>query len=158
MLTYIRAQWRRYFGLNLSPVAPLLFVGGQFRPEQWPQLQGLGVRAVLSLQAEHEDVFTGTPPAMALRLLVRDFAAPSLEQFAAGVAFIAQAHRANLPVLIHCRAGVGRAPLMAAAYLVASRRMGYREALAHVRSARPIIGPNPVQVVRLREYAAQRQG
>jgi predicted protein tyrosine phosphatase len=158
MLTYVRTQWRRYFGLNLSPVTPQLFVGGQFRPEQWPQLQLLGVRAVLSLQAEREDDFTGTPPEIALRLLVRDFTAPTLEQFAAGVAFIEQAHGANLPVFVHCHAGVGRAPIMAAAYLVASRGMGYREAIAHVRSARPIIGPNLGQVARLREYAAQRQG
>jgi protein-tyrosine phosphatase len=153
MRTYISAQWRRYFGLNISPVAPLLFVGGQFRAEQWPRLATMGVRAVLSLQAEREDNFAGSPPERTLRLLVPDFTPPTLAQLAEGVAFIEAAHGDSLPVFVHCHAGVGRAPIMAAAYLVASRRIGHREALDHVRTARPIIGPNPSQVERLREYA-----
>lgn len=155
MITYVRAQWRRYFGLNISQVEPLLFVGGQFRAEQWPLLHTLGVRAVLSLQAEREDSFAGEPPAQALRLLVPDFTPPTLEQLAVGVAFIEEAHRAELPVFVHCHAGVGRAPIQAAAYLVASRGLDYRAALARVRAARPIIGPNLAQVGRLREYERQ---
>lgn len=152
MFTYVSAQWRRYFGLNVSQVEPLLFVGGQFRAEQWPLLHALGVRAVLSMQAEREDDFAGEPPALALRLHVPDFTAPTIEQLAEGVAFIEGAHRSELPVFVHCHAGVGRAPIMAAAYLVASRRLDHRAALARVRVARPIIGPNLAQVGRLREY------
>lgn len=155
MMTYVRAQWRRYFGLNISQVEPLLFVGGQFRAEQWPLLRALGVRAVLSLQAEREDSFAGEPPERTLRLLVPDFTPPTLDQLAEGVTFIEVAHRSMQPVFVHCHAGVGRAPIMAAAYLVASRRIVYSEALAHVRAARPIIGPNPAQVGRLREFAQQ---
>lgn len=154
MLTYLGAQWRRYFGLNASLVEPLLFVGGQFRPEQWSQLHALGVRAVLSLQAEREDSFGGAPPPIVLRLHVQDFSPPTLDQFAAGVAFIEEAHSASLPVFIHCHAGVGRAPIMAAAHLMSSRRLCHRVALAQVRAARPIIGPNRSQVARLREYEA----
>lgn len=59
---YLGSQWRRAFGLNVSLIDPLLFVGGQFRPEQWPALHALGVRAVLSLQQEREDRFAGAPP------------------------------------------------------------------------------------------------
>lgn len=155
MFTYVRAQWRRYFGLNISQVEPLLFVGGQFRPEDWPLIHALGVRAVLSMQAEREDGFAGQPPAMALRLRVIDFTPPTLAQLAEGVAFIEAAHMAELPVLVHCHGGVGRAPIMAAAYLVSRRELGHREALAHVRAARPIIGPNLLQVRRLHEYERQ---
>jgi protein-tyrosine phosphatase len=158
MLPYLRAQWRRFFGLNVSPVGPLLYVGGQFRPEQWPLLYALGIRAVLSLQEEHEDRFSGPPPARAHRLLVPDFHPPSLEQLAEGVGFIAAAHAAELPVLVHCHAGVGRAPLMAAAYMVASGGLDHRAALAELRAARPIIGPNALQVARLREYEASLSG
>lgn len=152
MIVYLRAQWRRLFGLNISQVDPLLFVGGQFHPEQWPLLRDLGVRAVLSMQAEREDDFAGDPPDRALRLLVPDFSAPTQAQLAEGVTFIATAHAEQLPVFIHCHAGVGRAPIMAAAYLVAHRQLGHREALAHLRAARPIIGPNPSQVRSLREF------
>jgi protein-tyrosine phosphatase len=155
MITYLRAQWRRYFGLNISQVEPLLFVGGQFHPEQWPPLRELGVRAVLSMQAEHEDRFAGEPPERTLRLLVPDFTPPTQQQLAEGVAFIAEAHQAQLPVFVHCHAGVGRAPIMAAAYLVAHHRLGHREALARVRAARPIIGPNSSQVGSLREFERQ---
>jgi len=59
---YLRTQWRRGVGLNVSQIDDLLFVGGQFRARQWPALRALGIRAVLSLQAEREDTFHGSPP------------------------------------------------------------------------------------------------
>jgi protein-tyrosine phosphatase len=154
---YMRAQWGRLFGLNLSPVTPLLFVGGQFRAERWPAIHALGVRAVLSLQGEREDTFAGPPPERTLRLLVADFTPPTLEQLEEGVQFIAASHAAGLPVLVHCHAGVGRAPIQAAAYLVASERISHRHALGRIRAARPIIGPNAAQVALLHEYEARLQ-
>lgn len=160
MRSYIRAQWRRIFGLNLSPLTPQLFVGGQFEPAQWPAISALGVRAVLSLQAEREDTFLGPPPEHLLRLPVPDFTAPTLEQLDEGVRFVAASHAGGLPVLVHCYSGVGRAPLVAAAYLVASEGLSAAAALARVRVARPIIGPNGAQLGRLREYEllARRRG
>jgi len=152
MRTYLRTQWQRIFGLNMSQVAPLLFVGGQFRPSQWPDIYRLGVRAVLSLQAEHEDRFDGPPPERTLRLLVTDFHAPSLSQLSEGVAFITAAHASGMAVLVHCHAGVGRAPLMAAAYMISHHGMSYHAALVRVRAARPIVAPNLRQIARLREY------
>ncbi len=152
MRTYLRVQLRRLFGLNVSQIGPTLFVGGQFRASQWPRLHELGVRAVLNLQAEREDRFDGTPPERTLRLPVPDFRAPTIEQLNAGVAFIAAAHADNLPVLVHCHAGVGRAPMMAAAYLVAVQHMPARAALSQLRTIRPIIAPNLRQIARLREF------
>ncbi|WP_370650107.1 dual specificity protein phosphatase family protein [Oscillochloris sp. ZM17-4] len=136
----------------MNQVAPMLFVGGQFHQSQWPELYQIGIRAVLNLQAEREDRFSGPPPVRSLRLLVPDFHAPTITQISEGVAFIAAAHAERLPVLVHCHAGVGRAPLIAAAYLVAVHDMHYRSAIAHLRAARPIIAPNPRQIARLREY------
>lgn len=156
---YIQSTLRRFWGLNVSQVAPLLFVGGQFRPRQWPALYNLGVRAVLSLRAEYEDRFVGTPPERVLRLLVADYTAPALEQFSEAVEFIAAAHADRLPVLVHCRAGVGRAPATAAAYLMAHHQMDHRAALMFIGAARPIISLNMFQVRRLREweqYLSQR--
>ncbi|NTV62923.1 MAG: dual specificity protein phosphatase family protein [Oscillochloris sp.] len=152
---YLRTQLHRVFGLNVSQIAPMLLVGGQFRASQWPALYSLGVRAVLSLQAERVDRFHGPPPQRTLRLLVTDFHPPTIDQLSQGVAFIAAAHAEGLPTLVHCHAGVGRAPLMAAAYLVAVHDMPHRTALAHIRNARPIIAPNPSQIARLREYEHQ---
>lgn len=154
--SYGTTLWRRFFGLNVSPVDPLLFVGGQFRPDQWPLLSDLGIRAVLSLQAEYEDRFDGLPPERTLRLHVPDFHAPSLDQLDAGVNFIAQAHADRLPTLVHCHAGVGRAPTTAAAYLVAHRQHDHASALRLLQAARPIISVNGVQLARLREWEASR--
>ncbi|HJZ48411.1 MAG TPA: dual specificity protein phosphatase [Roseiflexaceae bacterium] len=148
---YLRTQWRRGFGLNVSRIDDLLYVGGQFRPRQWPALRELGIRAVLSLQAEREDTFHGSPPERALRLLVPDFHAPTVEQIHEAVAFIQAAHAEQLPVLVHCHAGVGRASLTASAFLIASG-MSHSEAFAQIRRARPIVALNDIQLARLIEW------
>jgi protein-tyrosine phosphatase len=148
---YLSTQWQRAFGLNVSYLNELLFVGGQFRPEQWPKLYNLGIRAVLSLQEESEDQFLGEPPQQALRILVPDFHPPTIEQLHQAVAFIRMAHAEQLPVMIHCHAGVGRAPLTTAAFLITQ---GYtvEGALETIRAARPIIDLNEVQLARLHEW------
>ena len=148
---YLRTQWRRGFGLNVSQIDDLLFVGGQFRARQWPALHALGIRAVLSLQAEREDTFHGPPPDRALRLLVPDFHPPLIAQLQEAVAFIQAAHAEQLPVLVHCHAGVGRAALTASAFLVAGG-MSHAEAFAYLRRARPIIALNAFQQARLTEW------
>ncbi|HEU5087346.1 MAG TPA: dual specificity protein phosphatase [Roseiflexaceae bacterium] len=148
---YLRAQWSRTFGLNVSQIDDMLFVGGQFRPEQWPLLHALGIRAVLSLQEEYEDMFHGPPPERTLRLLVPDFQPPTIEQLREAVTFIEQAHADGLPVMVHCHAGVGRAPLTAAAYLIRDGRSA-ADVMAFLKSARPIIGLNDRQFERLREW------
>jgi predicted protein tyrosine phosphatase len=148
---YLRTQWQRGFGLNVSQIDDLLFVGGQFRARQWPALRALGIRAVLSLQAEREDTFHGAPPDRVLRLLVPDFHPPSVEQLHAAVAFIQAAQAEQLPVLVHCHAGVGRAALTASAFLIAGG-MSHAEAFAHIRRARPIVALNTIQQSRLAEW------
>ncbi|MEF3275434.1 MAG: dual specificity protein phosphatase family protein [Chloroflexus sp.] len=149
---YLSTQWHRFFGLNITEITPMLFVGGQFHPRQWPAIYSLGVRAVLSLQAERADTFYGPLPIRSLRLLVPDFHPPTIEQLDEGVHFMAQAIADGLPVFVHCHAGVGRAPLMAAAYLMARHGLEHRSALTTLRLARPIIRPNRRQVSRLHEY------
>lgn len=155
MRSYIRAQLRRMFGLNISAITPLLLVGGQFDPEQWPAISALGVRAVLSMQAEREDRFVGAPPERTLRLRVIDFTSPTQSQLDEGVLFMAEAQAAGLPVFVHCHGGIGRAPVMAAAYLMASAGLASRDAIAQLRAARPIIAPNPMQLACLRTYEAR---
>jgi len=148
---YAVTQWRRVFGLNFSRIDDLLFVGGEFGPSQWIGLHALGIRAVLSLQAEREDRFSGPPPTRALRLPVEDFHPPTIEQLHAAVAFIGDSHAAGLPVLIHCHAGVGRASLTASAYLIA-QGLSHVEAFTRVRRARPIVELNSRQLARLIEW------
>ncbi|MBK9944445.1 MAG: dual specificity protein phosphatase family protein [Kouleothrix sp.] len=149
--SYVRTQWRRAFGLNISRVDDLLYVGGQFQARQWPALHALGIQAVLSLQAERADSFDGPPPARTLRLLVPDFHPPTIAQLHEAIAFIAGARAAQLPVMVHCHAGVGRASLTASAFLVA-QGLGSIEAFHTVRRARPIVALNRPQLQRLLEW------
>jgi protein tyrosine phosphatase (PTP) superfamily phosphohydrolase (DUF442 family) len=148
---YAATQWRRVFGLNVSQLDDLLFVGGEFRPAQWPALYVLGIRAVLSLQAEREDQFAGPPPERALRLPVEDFTAPTIAQLQDAVAFIRAAHADRLPVFIHCHAGVGRASLTTSAFLM-TKGLSHRDAFNHVRRVRPIVALTEAQRNRLIEW------
>jgi predicted protein tyrosine phosphatase len=143
---YVSTQWQRFFGLNISPVTPMLFVGGQFSARQWPAIHQLGVRAVLSLQAERADPFVEPFPMRSLRLLVPDFHPPTLNQLDEGVHFIAQAISDRLPVFVHCHAGVGRAPLMTAAYLMARHGIGSRAASDQAAPRTPHYPPQPTTV------------
>jgi protein-tyrosine phosphatase len=148
---YAVTQWRRIFGLNVSQVDELLFVGGEFTPTQWPDLSALGIRAVLSLQAEREDQFDGLPPDRTLRLPVEDFYPPTIAQLREAVAFIDGCRADGLPVLIHCHAGVGRASLTASAYLM-TWGLSQVEAFNSIRRARPIVMLNGIQLERLIEW------
>lgn len=148
---YAVTQWRRLFGLNVSRIDELLFVGGEFTPTQWIALHALGIRAVLSLQAEREDRFDSTPPERTLRLPVQDFHPPSIDQLHEAVAFMSACRADGLPVLVHCHAGVGRASLTASAYLI-SRGLSHTEAFSRIRCARPIVELNALQLARLIEW------
>lgn len=148
---YTTTQWRRLFGLNMSRIDELLFIGGEFTPAQWPALHTLGVRAVLSLQAEREDRFEGTPPERTLRLPIEDFQAPTIAQLHDAVAFIGAAHAERLPVLVHCHAGIGRASLTTSAYLM-MQGLSRAEAFERVRRARPIVALHTIQLDRLIEW------
>lgn len=150
---YIATQWRRTFGLNITRLDDFLFVGGEFRRERWPALHALGVRAVLSLQGEREDEFCDPLPTRTLRLAVEDFYPPSLDQLDQAVVFLRAAYAAKLPTLIHCHAGVGRAPLTTVAFLVAEGASAY-DAVSRVYHARPIIRMNGRQRARLAEWEA----
>jgi protein-tyrosine phosphatase len=148
---YFAAQWRRVFGLNVTQINKLMYVGGEFRAAQWPQLHAHGIRAVLSLQAERIDSFQGPSPESTLRVAVEDFHPPTMDQLQQAVAFIQAAHAKDLPVFIHCHAGVGRAPLTASAYLM-TRGLSAHEALTYIKQARPIVRLNARQMRRLREW------
>jgi protein-tyrosine phosphatase len=148
---YVAAQWRRAFGLNVTQINELLYVGGEFRASQWPQLHAHGIRAVLSLQAERVDAFEGPAPDSTLRVAVEDFHPPTIDQLHHAVAFIQAAHAQELPVFIHCHAGVGRAPLTASAYLM-TRGLSAHESLTYIKRARPIVRLNARQMRRLHEW------
>jgi atypical dual specificity phosphatase len=63
---------------------------------------------------------------------------------------------AQTPVLLHCLAGINRAPTFAAAVLCQRRGLAVDAALAAVRRARPSAAPTPEQEASLRQWVRIR--
>ena len=61
---------------------------------------------------------------------------------------------AGRPVLLHCLAGINRAPTLAAAVLCRHRGMSVEAALQTIRQARPAAYPTPEQETSLRRWVS----
>ncbi len=68
---------------------------------------------------------------------IEDFTAPSLDQLLEILRWIDARVREGKRVLIHCLSGLGRSGTVAVAWLMYSKGLSLREALARVRSIRP---------------------
>jgi predicted protein tyrosine phosphatase len=150
---------RRITGANirrLSQVTPQLHVGGQYRRRGWTTLAARGITAVVNMRIEFDDQEAGIAPQRYLYLPTVDDTAPSTEHLGAGVAFIAQEIAQGGGVFVHCGSGVGRAPTMAAAYLVHTG-LTPEQAWARIRAVRPYIRPTDPQVAQLERFFAQQE-
>lgn len=137
--------------LQYSMITPQLYVGPQFREPGKRFLQAQGINACVNMRIEKDDALLGLALDRYLHLPTIDDDAPSLENLEKGVLFIREIIASGGKVYIHCGAGVGRAPSMAAAYLISE---GYTldEALALIRKPRPFIAITPPQMEQLRIY------
>jgi atypical dual specificity phosphatase len=142
---------------NLVWVTPALAVGGESMLRDLERLVSLGVRAVLDVQGETGDRAQALSelPLAYLKVGVRDFAAPEQHQLDAATAWVLERTENDEPVLIHCRAGLGRSVTFAVATLV---RMGYDLPAAYntVRGMRAAIALSEPQLAALREFAARQ--
>ncbi len=148
---------RRTHGFSLphiSRVQPNLYVGGQHRRRGLAQMRALGISAVLNMRAESDDAQRGLALDHYLWLSTTDDTPPTPENLERGVDFIRHHIAEGRGVYIHCAAGVGRAPMMAAAYLVHTG-MSAAQAWDAIRRVRPFIRPTPPQISALDAYAAQ---
>lgn len=139
---------------SVSEITPQLHMGGQHRQRGWDRLQARGITAVVNLRAEFDDTAAEIAPHRYLYLPTVDDTPPSLEDLRAGVEFIAGELDRGGAVYVHCGSGVGRAPTMAAAYLV-STGLTPGEAWAKIRAVRPFITPKPRQVSQVIRFAEE---
>jgi protein tyrosine phosphatase (PTP) superfamily phosphohydrolase (DUF442 family) len=137
--------------LKYSQVTNRLYVGPQYKTNGLIHLNRNGISAVVNMRIESDDASRGLAPRDYCYLPTIDDRAPTEEQLDAGVAFIHKIISTGGKVYIHCSAGVGRAPTMAAAYLIST---GYtlEDALKIIRKVRPFIYIMPPQMDRLRSY------
>lgn len=136
-----------------SRVTPHLWVGPQFNARGKRYLEGRGVTGSVNLRDEFDDAANGLALTNYCYLPTIDDECPSPEHFQKGVDFIRSVVQEGGQVYIHCKAGVGRAPTMAAAYLVAEG-MSVDEAVALIKRTRPFITITPPQMEALHLYAA----
>jgi predicted protein tyrosine phosphatase len=141
--------------LHYSRISPNLYVGPQFRRWGKKFLQRAGITATVNLRDEFDDEDHGLTFADYSYLPTIDNTAPSMPYLEEGVAFIRRIIEQGGVVYVHCGSGVGRAPTVAAAYLVAHEGLTVEEAVARITAARPFIRILPVQMARLHEYASR---
>jgi predicted protein tyrosine phosphatase len=137
---------------RVSQITPQLHVGGQYRRRGWQRLRRRGVTAVVNLRIEFDDATAGIAPRRYIYLPTVDDTPPSLDHLRAGVDFMTEEIRRGGSVYVHCGSGVGRAPTMAAAYLV-STGLTPKEAWAKIRERRPFIRPQASQVSQVARLA-----
>jgi protein tyrosine phosphatase (PTP) superfamily phosphohydrolase (DUF442 family) len=137
---------------SLCQITPHLYVGGQYRRRGLRRLRSWGITAVIDLRREFDDSQAGIAPARYLYISTVDDHTPTLEQLKAGAEFIAQEAQQGGAVYVHCGSGVGRAPTMAAAYLIHTG-LTAGQAWARIRAARPYIRPTPPQLEQIERFA-----
>lgn len=81
-----------------------------------------------------------------------DHRSPTGKQLRLGVQTLEFFVKEGIKIYAHCEHGHGRAPTLVAAYLI-KQGMGVDEAIEFVKSKRPSIHLNKIQIEALREYA-----
>lgn len=117
-------------------------------------LRQLGVKALLSLSEELVDIdLLKRYGFQAKHLPVADFTAPTLGQIEQAIVSIEGFLMQDLPVAVHCRAGLGRTGTILACYLV-SQGSSARKAIEQVRMKRPgsIETPEQEKAIELYEH------
>ena len=137
--------------LQFCQVTPHLYVGSQFNGLGKRMLERQGFQGCVNMRIERDDALFGLALSKYLHLPTIDDDAPSTQHLNEGVEFIHQIIQSGGKVYIHCGAGVGRAPTMAAAYLIAQGHT-LEEALALIRKVRPFITITAPQMAQLRQF------
>lgn len=130
-----------------SWVTPHLLLGGFLAPTDVPELKRIGVRAVVNVSNE---IIAPTAALRAagiefLRVPCWDMRAPTIEDAARGVDFIAERLARGERVYVHCASGVGRSVALALCYLATHGGLDVERALGDIKRARPRVAMRLVQ-------------
>lgn len=142
---------------DYSEITPLIFIGRNAccTTHFDKELLSRGVRADISLEEEQIDQPFGAD--MFLWLPTKDHSAMTHELADLGIVTLKFFEERNIPCFVHCKNGHGRAPMLVAAYLIATLRMTADEAIKAVRKQRPTAHFQDVQIAFLREREDQKR-
>lgn len=136
-----------------------LAVGSRPYASQRAQVAALGIRTVITLHDPNSEEASAWD-ILGVRLVAmptHDWVAIPANRFDEVVDAVEREIAAGRPVLLHCLAGVNRAPTAAAAVLVKRDGLTADAAVAAVRARRPAAAPTPEQMASLTAWA-RRQG
>lgn len=138
--------------MPMSRLCSRLFLGGIKDAERLAAANPAGITAVISLC--EEEVLPRRQDIKYVRIPIDDARPVPLPQFEAVMSAIAE-HIRGGRVLLHCGAGMSRAPIFAAAWM---HRVGYRDiesALLEIADLRPVIDPSPVLLKSVKEHLSK---
>ncbi|MDP3964821.1 MAG: dual specificity protein phosphatase [bacterium] len=136
---------------NYTQVTRYIYISTTlYSSDDMQKVLNLGIRADVDLELEKMD----RPKSLTayLWLPVKDFEAPSMEQFYLGVDFIDQLVRRKIKTLVHCNVGFGRAPTLVAAYLVAIKGKSLKKTITMISHKRPGVSPNRNQLEAIKKF------
>lgn len=139
--------------LRYSRITPYIYIGtNMFEYRHFEQLKRLGISVDIDLESERLEKIPMKGLETFLWLPTKDGHAPSHNQLASGVAFLEQMIKHKKKVYVHCKNGHGRAPTLAAAYLI-TQGMPSEKAIAFVKKRRPVVHLNQEQINALKRFA-----
>lgn len=128
------------------------WIGGEPTPRRWRELASAGVTHVVSLVGETPPPSWLASAATVLWLPVPDRAAPTAEQFRAGVEFLEAARTAQRGALVYCGSGVGRSATLYLAWLMTRGEGTVPQTLEMLRLRRPRVAPTGRQIAALESW------
>ncbi|KAF4804912.1 Dual specificity protein phosphatase 12 [Turdus rufiventris] len=137
---------------GMVPVLAGLYLGGAESCSSPEALSAAGVVAVLTVDAEEPPAVPGV---RAMHVRARDEPGVDLlSRLDECAAFLGAARAGGGAALVRCHAGVSRSVAVVAAYLMKTQGLGWEEALAAVRAAKPDAQVNPGFQGQLQLYEA----
>ena len=157
LLRFVDQFYRKLSGAplwHLSEVTPQLFVGGQHFRSGYQTIREHGITAIVNMrESHHSDVTKGIAGERHLHLATLDNTPPAVADLMRGAEFARQEINRGGKVYIHCGVGVGRAPTMAAAYLITTG-LSPEAALRQIKAVRPFIHLTARQRAVLDDFAS----
>jgi predicted protein tyrosine phosphatase len=139
---------------DLAWIEPGFAIGSSPYSEQREAISEAGIRVVVTVHDADEQAAAAWAElgVEVISIPTRDWIAIPSATFERVVEIITDCLAQDRPVLLHCLAGVNRAPTLAAAVLCRRHGLTPEAAIEAVRQARPVASPTPEQAASLRAW------
>lgn len=150
----ILRQWSWRAPPDIAWIEPRFAIGSRPDPNQRAPVRQLGVDTVIALHEPNpgETEAWATLDVEFLAFPTEDWVEIPVERFTTVVDAVLSRQRVGRTVLLHCVAGVNRAPTFAVAVLCRSYGLSVEEALRRVYAVRSAIAPTEAQIASLRAW------